>query len=153
MKHRVAFATFLLSLLTSFPAFAQFASRPATVLLVARLESLSIAQTSMLASAQSLHPIRVSGPAALAVTSSWALPANSTTMRVVAYTISSPTALDQPSQFSQTGETIPESALPIFTQTAVTNAFTSRTDPLPAKPLPIAGSAHSGALLIVAQAL
>lgn len=159
MKHRSAFAIFLLSLLTSFPAFAQGVSRPATVMLVARLESLSIAQTSTLASTQSLHPAPKSGPAALAVTSSWALPAHSTTMRVVAYTGPSSAAFDDPSQParpSQSGlvdETIRENCLPIFIQTPVTNAFTSRTDAISADPFPLAGAAPPGALLIVAQAL
>jgi hypothetical protein len=146
MTHRLRKAALVAGLLTSLPAFAQITARPAAVLIVARLESLSVAQTSMLAAAR---PFNLSSTIAaappIAVTSTWAVPANSTTMRVDAYTIGS--------QPLEAGASVPsttsQNPLPLFIQTVLTNSPTSRTDSIPAA----SPSAPSGVLLIVAQAL
>lgn len=146
------------------PASAQLASRPATVVLVARLESLSVAQSSTLPAGRAAAKVSaVAGPV-VSVTSSWALPANSTTMRVVAYTVDAtpvlPLSAGSQVESSGTAEAVVFrwplwNAAPserLFTQAAATNAFTSRTDALPSASslLPVQ---PTGALLIVAQAL
>ncbi len=142
------------------PAVAQLAARPATVVLVARLESLSVAQSSTLPPGRAANPVSAGVPV-ISVTSSWALPANSTTMRVVAYIVGATPALPLSGSLAESSGTAEPVASPwpvwtaapsepLFTQIAATNAFTSRTDALPA---PLPPGRPTGALLIVAQAL
>jgi hypothetical protein len=132
------------------------------VVLIARLESLSVAQSSTLPSGRAANPVSAGAPV-ISVTSSWALPANSTTMRVVAYTVDATSALPlsvSQAESSGTGEPIASlwplwtaaPSEPLFTQTAATNAFTSRTDALPAT-YPLLPSRPASVLLIIAQAL
>ena len=164
MKHRVPFAVLFLGLLLSVPAFsqhgAQFVSRPATIVLVARLESLSVTRASALS-----IPAQESAPATgfvtpIAVTTSWAVPANSTTMRIAAYAVDLAPGVGAAPSGSQAPLTEPlwtrELPLPIFAESVFTNARTSRTDPVPAGAALLPDPHHSpssGALLIVAQAL
>lgn len=157
-------ALVILASAAALPAAAQLVSRPATVVLVARLESLSVAQSSTLLAGLAAHPVSAAAAPVISVTSSWALPANSTTMRVVAYTVDATPTLPLSASSQAEGSGSAQAVAspwplwtaapsePLFIQTAATNAFTSRTDVLPAAS-PLLPGRPTGALLIVAQAL
>lgn len=67
--------------------FARLNSRPATVTLIATLESLSISRSSSLIAVGPFEEARSSPADPVSITSSWAVPRNFTTVRVVAYTL------------------------------------------------------------------
>jgi hypothetical protein len=145
MTYRLRTAAFAISLFAALPAFAQFASHPAAVTLVARLESLSVSRSPDI-TASTKDPI--------SITSRWAVAANLTTMRVVAYASGRQSLSAAPvTELLVSPNDVP---LPLFTQTVVSNAATSRTDIVPAGSIPRPDSGISGdapAVVIVAQAL
>ena len=180
MNHFLRTAFLLLSLLIASPAFAQVGSqpvsRPATVMLIARLESISVTRAATPAApglsapglsasglaasglaAAGLDPSAAPAASALApvaITTSWAVPANSTTMRVVAYSIAPLATFSESTSEQASAQPLwtRQAPLQLFTQSVSSNARTSRTDPVPLTSDPYPPDS-SGTLLIVAQAL
>ncbi len=121
-------------------------SRPASVVLVARLETLSLAAIPTV-NVSSLSSGAMPVPGSLSITTSWALPRNLTTLRLTVYRNTSfpdrvvPSLGDKESKESpDTIALTPEPAAPLSGQTVLiqgsgdSNQATSRTDHLQIAP-------------------
>ncbi len=82
MRFRAIVSAIFLGALASQPSFGQLYSRPASIVLIATLESLSVSATP-LAPAVSQAGEGTADSHLLTITTSWAVPANRTTLRMV----------------------------------------------------------------------